>query len=279
MGKKVGIVCCSNGQLVTYREEINNLLLELQSRDIEPVLSDYIYSDGSVVSGSAEERANALMDFYKDDLIMDIYDISGGDIANEVLPYLDFDIIRKSGKIFYGYSDLTTVINGIYSMTGNESVLYQVKNLVWDKTGTQKKQFLSDEMFKFDYEFINHASMKGILVGGNIRCLLKLAGTKFFPDMNNKILLLEAFSGLEPQIRTYFAQLAQLGVFKKVNGVLLGTFTEMDKRNKTADVINVAREYIGCEVPLAKTNDIGHSSLSKAVVIGREYFFINENNN
>lgn len=35
--------------------------------------------------------------------------------------------------------------------------------------------------------------MQGIVVGGNIRCLLKLAGTEYWPDMNGKILLLESF--------------------------------------------------------------------------------------
>ena len=50
--------------------------------------------------------------------ITDIYDISGGDIANEILPYLDFEVIKNSGKRFWGYSDLTTVINAIYEKTG-----------------------------------------------------------------------------------------------------------------------------------------------------------------
>ncbi len=35
--------------------------------------------------------------------------------------------------------------------------------------------------------------MDGIVVGGNIRCLLKLAGTPYWPDMREKILLLESF--------------------------------------------------------------------------------------
>ena len=37
--------------------------------------------------------------------------------------------------------------------------------------------------------------MEGIVVGGNIRCLLKLAGTPYWPDMREKILLLESFGG------------------------------------------------------------------------------------
>ena len=62
--------------------------------------------------------------------------------------------------------------------------------------------------------------MDGIVLGGNIRCLLKLAGTEYFPDMKDKILLLEAMSGQVPQMVTYFSQLQQMGVFEKVKGIL-----------------------------------------------------------
>ena len=39
-------------------------------------------------------------------------------MANEVLTDLDFEMISASDKIFFGYSDLTTVINAIYTKTG-----------------------------------------------------------------------------------------------------------------------------------------------------------------
>ena len=42
-------------------------------------------------------------------------------------------------------------------------------------------------------KFLQGSKMQGIVVGGNIRCLLKLAGTEYWPDMNGKILLLESF--------------------------------------------------------------------------------------
>lgn len=270
--KNVGIVCCSNGQSMTYKKEIDELVDIFAGMGISCKFSDYIYENDTVEAGTPLERANALMNFYKDDTIDHIYDISGGDIANEILPYLDFDIIKASNKHFYGYSDLTTVINAIYAMTGNESVLYQVKNLVWDKTGVQKDTFLTDKMYGFNYDFIRGESMSGIMVGGNIRCLLKLAGTKYFPDMNDKILFLEAYSGMEPQLRAYFAHLSQMGVFSKVNGVLLGTFTELEKKWDRQVVVDIAREYIDETTPLAITGDIGHGVLSKALVIGQDYF-------
>ena len=71
--------------------------------------------------------------------------------------------------------------------------------------------------------------MRGIVVGGNIRCFLKLAGTEYMPELNDKILLLESFGGTVAKMETYLCQLKQIGAFDKVAGIILGTFTEMDR--------------------------------------------------
>lgn len=71
------------------------------------------------------------MQFFFNPDVDDIYDISSGDIANEALDELDFEQIKKSNATFWGYSDLTTVINAIYSQTGKSSVLFWVKNMLY----------------------------------------------------------------------------------------------------------------------------------------------------
>ena len=101
----------------------------------------------SVFSGTAKERAQALMEFYIDSEIKMIFDISGGDIANQIIPYLDFDVIAENPKLFWGYSDLTTIINAIYTKTGLPSILYQVRNLVYDHGEVQQYRF-SDTIFR-----------------------------------------------------------------------------------------------------------------------------------
>ena len=112
--------------------------------------------------------------------------------------------------------------------------------------------------------------MKGTVVGGNIRCFLKLAGTRYFPDLQGKILLLESLGGEVPQMATYLAQLKQIGAFDKVNGILLGTFTTMENNHCTPDIVTLVKEACGPEMPIAKTLEIGHGDDSKAIIIGRE---------
>ena len=106
------------------------------------------------------------------------------------------------------------------------------------------------------------------MIGGNIRCLLKLAGTEYWPDMDGKILLLEALGGDVPKMATYLSQLNQLHVFDQIGGILLGTFTEMEKNGYSPSVEELVKKYVSEKMPIAKTNEIGHGKDAKAVRIG-----------
>ena len=271
---KAGISVCSNGLMLEWKPQVEELIDSLKEIDVDCVLSSHIYANLDEFSGTDKERAEELMRLYSDAEITDIFDISGGDLANGVLKYLDYEIIAGSNKTFWGYSDLTTVINAIYAMTGKPSVLYQVKNMVWDKTGVQKKRFSdyksgkNDDLFDIKYSFLQGKSMEGIVVGGNIRCFTKLAGTKYWPDMKGKILLLESLGGECGQIATLFNQLDSIGVFDEVAGVLLGTFTNYEKAGLKLSVYDLLKMHISDALPVACTKGIGHGNDSKAIWIG-----------
>lgn len=275
-GDKIGIVCCSNGQKTTYAEKIKRLENTLINIGLQPVFSDYIYEKESIFSGIAKERANALMNFYKDDEIKGIFDISGGDVANGILSYLDYDVIANSSKMFWGYSDLTTVINAIYKKTGKASVLYQIRNLIYEHKEEQIADFINTAMyngtnlFDINYKFIQQSKMRGVVVGGNIRCFLKLAGTEYMPELNDKILLLESFGGTVAKMETYLCQLKQMGAFDKVAGIILGTFTEMDRENYIPTIETLVKRTVGQDLPIVVTRNIGHGTDSKGIIIGQE---------
>lgn len=281
---KVGIVCCSNGINISDKSLVEKLEMRLRDMGLVSVLSDFIFAREDVFSGTAQERAAALMDMYSNPEIKAIFDISGGDIANEVLPYLDFDVIARADKMYWGYSDNSTIVNAIYAKTGKASVLYQMKNLVHEHGTLQCYRFMSDCMgqgdeknglFDVNYDMVQGESMEGVAVGGNARCFLKLAGTEYFPDLTDKILLLEAWSGGEPHLTTFFAQLHQLGAFTKVKGIILGTFTQLDKEKGDNRAFEILQRFVGTEIPVAVTKDIGHGHDAKAIKIG-EYLKINK---
>lgn len=278
-GDKVGIVCCSNGWEKRKEPKMRRLEETLLRMQLVPVFSPYLFERGDVESGSAAKRAQALMDFYQNDSIKAVFDISGGDIANGILPYLNYEAIAGSYKLFWGYSDLTTVINAIYTKTGKPSVLYQICNLLYEHGERQQVDFQSaifgkeDALFRFPCEFYQGETMEGVVVGGNVRCFLKLAGTAYFPNLVDKILLLESLGGTVPQILTYFSQLQQLGAFEQARGILLGTFTQMEQEKCRPDVWTLLKRFVGPKLPVAKTAFVGHGTDSRAVLVGEYGIF------
>lgn len=275
-GDKIGIVACSNAQLLSNKEKINELEKVLKDIGLNPIFSKFIYEKYSVFSGSGKERGEALMNFYLDKDIKAIFDISGGDLANEVLDYLDFEIIKNNPKAFFGYSDLTTIINAIYSKTGNVSYLYQIRNLIYSFKDIQKERFINsillgkDDLFNIKYEFLQGNKMSGVVVGGNIRCFLKLSGTPYMPNLENKILLLESYGGEVALMTTYLTQLKQMGAFKKIKGIILGTFTKMEENNVKPNIEEIVLKIVNDKnLPIIKTNEIGHGMDSKCMIIGK----------
>lgn len=270
--ESVGIVACSDAQKTEAKKENEELIAYLESTGKNVLVSNCIYEKNGAFSGTGKERADELMRLFANPDVAEIYDISGGDLANEILDELDFAKIQKSRAVFWGYSDLTAVINAIYARTGKSSVLFQVKNMVrGDCREIQRSRFQNrTELFAPSFRFIQGNSLQGTVVGGNIRCFLKLAGTKYFPDVTDKILLLEAMSGKPPRMAAYLSQLKSCGVFEKIKGILLGTFSEMEKGGYQPDMASLVRSFAGSGLPIAQTGEIGHGCDSKAIWIGKE---------
>ena len=274
-GDRVGIVACSNGLDENMKPKILDLIDVLNNMGISVSVSDKIYKKYSHFNGTGKERADVLMNFYRDKSIKAIFDVSGGDLSNEILDYLDFDEIERLDKPYFGYSDLTVVINSLYCKTNRKSYLYQIRNLI-DLCGHEqiknfKDTFIegNDSILKFQHEWIQGTFMDGIVVGGNIRCLLKLAGTEYMPDFQDKILFLEGYSGDVAKMTTYLTQYKQLGIFKKIKGIILGTYTEMEQKNYSPTIIELVRNIIDDNnMPIIKTRDIGHGKDSKCIIIG-----------
>lgn len=278
--KTIGLISLSNGLKDSQKEIINSLENSLAKVNINIIKSATIYEKYENISFSAKKRADELMKLYKDNSIDVICDVSGGDLANEVLEYLDFDYIKNNYKPYFGYSDLSVILNSLYSKTKTCNYLYQLRNIALDKSNNSFNNFVhfikdnNNELLNFSYKWIQGKSMKGTLVGGNLRCSLKLAGTNYMPDFKYKILLIESLGGNVAKITTYLTCYKLLGAFKDCNGIILGSFTEMERDELPPTVEElIVRIVDNKNIPIIKTSEIGHAPTSKAAIIGGYYEF------
>lgn len=276
---KAALVACSDPMLLYQQDDIGQLKMLLEKEGLEVVVSPYLFE--SLGNLSIKNKADDLTGYFCDPEMNFIFDVSGGDIANSVLPELDYAAISESKATFCGYSDLTTVLNAVYAKTGCETINFQVRNLLYDNAEAEQAYFrqhiLEENITADDLEvqFLRGDTMSGRVLGGNIRCFLKLAGTPFWPDLNGAILLLEAYSGGVMKMTTYLHQLKQMGVFEQVSGILLGTFTEMEAKQLKPTMEELVCSVVPPTLSIATTRYIGHGTDARAIVIGREYVFKN----
>ena len=273
---KIALVVCSNGKNIEDKERLERLESILVEMGLVPVFTKYIYKDKFGRGAKAQVRGEELMSFYKNKEIKVIFDISGGDIANEILDYLDYDVIKRNYKPFFGYSDLTTVLNALTGKTNEINYLYQILNIIEsDKIRENfEDTFLKNNQTLFDvnWKFLQGSRIEGEVIGGNIRCFLKLAGTRYFPEVENKVLFIEGLGTSIEGLVTHLAQLKQIGVFDKISGLLIGTFTKIEKEISVEELFELVQEYIPSSLAVAKTQEVGHAKNSKALKIGEKIY-------
>ncbi len=277
---KIALVVCSNGKNIEDKARLKKLEDILVGMGLVPIFTKYIYKDKYGRGSSSQVRAEELMAFYKNNEIKAIFDISGGDIANEILEYLDYDAIKENYKPFFAYSDLTTVLNALVSKTDKINYLYQILNIIeneeirtrFENTFLKKK----NSLFDVNWRFLQGIKIEGEVIGGNIRCFLKLAGTEYFPKVENKVLFIEGLGTSIEGLLTYLAQLKQLGVFDKISGLLIGTFTKIEKEFSVDEIFEIVKSYVPSSLPIAKTQEVGHAKDSKALKLGEKINIKNE---
>lgn len=274
--KKAVLVGCSDPLPPREREEIRRLPPLLAPLGVEVTCSPLLFSDALP---SPAEKAEALNRQFRDPAVDFIFDVSGGDLANTVLPFLDWAAIRASRAVYFGFSDLTTVINAIIAKTGRPAVNYQIRNLLYADAAAQLQQFARVLLpGRLDAalpppQFLRGSRMEGRVFGGNIRCFLKLAGTPYWPEMTGGILLLESLGGGVYQMMTALEQYRQLGVFETISGILLGTFTAMEMQRQSPSMETLVLQMTPDRLPVAKTRFVGHGPDARAIPLGQTLCF------
>lgn len=275
---KAALVGCSNPLKDVYRPVVDQLVKILEDRGLEVEVSEYLTDDTLI--GRGEKRARELESFFLDPEMGHIFDISGGDLANTVLGHLDLDTIKDSQAVFYGYSDLTTILTAL-AKSGNQAVNFQLRNCLVNKDLLKSGYFdrllagkdQTKELDELEVTFVRGSEMAGPVYGGNLRCLLKLAGTPYWPDFTDSILLLEAYRGKPELVASLLEQCRETGIFNQISGVLLGTFSELDKLKESRLPEEILLDLLPANHPIAKTEFIGHRPDAKAIRLGQECAF------
>lgn len=246
------------------------------------------------IAGPVSLRINDIHNFIKREDIGCIMAFWGGFNTNQVLDYLDFDLIKTNPKIVIGYSDVTALTTAITTKTGlitfsGPGVISFAKPEPFEYTWNYfakmcidpKKEVIvepspdyADDLYflrKDDDHRIKKnndgikmfikGKAKGEIVAGNLQTLLVLNGTGYLPDMTGKILFVEEDETSTPaHVDRFICQCKQLGWFKKIDGLVFGRFTEHSQFSPEDPFEDLLKEYLSnVAFPVLYNTDFGHS--------------------
>ena len=244
-----------------------------------------------VVSSPVASRLEDLHEAFADPTVDGILTAIGGCNSNELLDYIDYDLIKRNPKILCGFSDITALTNAIYAKTGlvtysgpHFSSFGMVKGIdytieFFKKCLMQNEPFelysspdWSDDAWFLDQEnrnFIKNSGYwiitpgiaEGRMLGGNLGLLDELKGTPYFPDIKNCILFLEHCA--ENELWTFnrnLQALIQHPDFKTVKAVVFGRFQPGNKVDRpTLEKIILSKPELR-NIPIIANVDFGHTT-------------------
>jgi muramoyltetrapeptide carboxypeptidase len=223
------------------REEFDRGLDELRQLGFVPVYDESVFARRrSYLAGSAEQRARAIRTAWRDPSVAGLIAVRGGFGSAQVLPLLDQDEMRRTPKVFVGYSDTTSVLTWL--TTGCGLVAFHGpmldQRLSRGPAGYDKASFLGalcrrepvGELTAPDVEVIRPGDVVGPLFGGTLTQLVASLGTPFaFAPPAGHVLFLDEVGERPYRIDRMLTQLRQSGVLARAAAVVVGELPRCDE--------------------------------------------------
>ena len=265
-GSVLGIICPS-GHPRTL-DEVEKFCNLLKDNGYNYKLGKSVTAVEGYLAGSDSLRAKDLMDMFQDENVVAILCYKGGYGAQRMLPYLNFEVLKKYPKLLIGFSDVTILLNTLYQFANMPTV-----------HGEMGVCMQSYEEFTFNHFFntlsngfntplknptlplnvINEGICEGVVVGGNLSLIYALMGTPYEIDFSDKILFIEEVNEAPYAVDRMLSSLILSGKLKKLKGIICGYFTGCSSEsNQTVDELLV--HYLKpLNVPFVTNFQSGHN--------------------
>lgn len=268
-------------------------LKHLESLGFKPKVGEFARGKNGFLAATDAERLKDLHWAFSDNDVKGVWCIRGGYGAARLLPFINYNIIKRNPKVFIGYSDITALHMAFHYETGlvtfhgpvaastftdytranclnvlmNPQNDYVVKLSPPTKPEPEIDANPEDEAKKtkeppVTLETITAGVARGRLIGGNLSLVSSLAGTKYgLNKLKNNILFLEDVGELPYRIDRMLTQLLQSADLKSLSGIALGHFTDAGgvKEGESQTVLDVLRDRLGnLGIPVIYGLSFGH---------------------
>lgn len=252
-------------------------------------------------SSSIASRVEDLHAAFADPHVAGVLTVIGGYNSNELLPHLDWDLLRANPKVFCGYSDITSLQNAMLARVG----LMTYSGPHWSSFGMEQQfeQTLrwfgeavmhpepvtiapapawTDDAWFLDQDHrevlgtdgwwtIRPGEAKGRLVGGNLCTLNLLQGTPWMPRLAGSVLVVEddEESHAEAFARDLTSLLQQPDA-QTIRALVIGRFQRASQVDRTTLESLLYSAGVPEGIPVLANVDFGHTNPLVTLPIGGE---------
>ncbi len=247
-----------------------------------------------LTSSSIKYRVEDLHEAFLDNNVKAIFTVIGGFNSNQLLKYIDYNLVKNNPKILCGYSDITALANAITAKTGlvtysglhfstwgmkkgfeynlkyfkkcliDEDVFEVKPSESWSDDPWYKNQENREIETNKGFIIINQGKAEGMIFGGNLRTFNLLHGTEFMPEFSNSILFIEDDNITKNSFSVEFDRNLQSLIhqpdFVRVKGIVIGRFPKNTDMNleKLKYIIGTKEELKS--IPIIANVDFGHTN-------------------
>lgn len=257
--------------------------------------SEHYFENDNFDSAPIASRVADLEAAFANETVDAILTTIGGFNCNELLPYLDFDLIAQNSKIFCGYSDTTALLNAVYAKTGMQTYMgpayssfkmeqgQQYQTTSWLNAVTQDTYQLTPSLewssdawylpnaprtfYPTEWKVYNPGQASGIAIGGNISTLNLLTGTEFAPRPDKYVLFLEEAEDDDYLIIARHLT-ALLQAYPNPQAVAFGRFPKETRLTEEILLTILDKHPILKKVPVLYDLDFAHTQPLFTITIG-----------
>jgi len=239
-GDTVMLVAPANATFETLELQIARESLEALGFKVK--IGAHLLDRHGYLAGDDTARADDINSAFADTSVAAVHAIRGGWGSARLLPYLDFETIRRNPKVVIGYSDVTALLLSIHAKTGLVTFHGPIGLGRWDSysldyykrvllagervTYTNKQGISPDRnaLVQVDYRTltITPGKARGRLLGGNLTVLTTILGSPYLPDWDGCIFFCEDVHEDYYRIDRMLTQLKLAGVLSKIKGFVFG---------------------------------------------------------
>ena len=259
-------------------------------------------------SGTGKERASQFMQLINDSKVKSIVLAKGGDYLCQMLPYIDFEQIKKHAKWVQGYSDSTGILFTIttkcdvatlYSNHFNDFAMNPWHNSIENNMNILKgKPVIQHSFSYYENHFVDRVTpgepysldtpvcwesaskkpehLEGRLLGGCLDVIMDLIGTPY-DEVNSYverhkeegiIWVLESFALNDSDMIRKLWQMRQAGWFEHTRGFVFGRPCFFTNTTGYSYMESVMESIGDLNVPILFNCDVGHRSPQFTLMLG-----------